>query len=161
MPGKVIGTTIPRGFAGNVSRMSDNVIEPLNYAASNSGNIEFGEVVAFDATNNGVRKVASTDVAANIIGIAVRNVGQPKADSNDGFYYVPGETVDVLVRGSIMVELEDATGLAPMGQVYLNASTGKLTAVATSHVALPNMKFGNGYADTDKVTEVTILTRAI
>lgn len=170
MPGKVIGNEIPRGFVGNVARMSDNVIAPFQYAATNEGNIAFGEAVVFDATNNGVRKYADGDNAESFIGLAVRNIGQPKVDSNDGFYYVPGEVVDVLTRGTLMVVLEDVSGLAARGTVYFNPSTGMLTAAsshtpaggsAVSHIALTNMKFGNGKADTDKVTEVTVLTRAI
>lgn len=165
MPGKVIGTNIPKGFAGNVSRMSDNVIQPYNYAASLTGNIAFGEPVAFDAVNNGVRKLASGDTADAVIGVAVRHIGAPKEDSNDGYYYAPGETVDVLVRGSIMVPVEDEEGvtIAPRGTVYVNPATGKVyAATGTGRIALTNAKFGNGAYDEDSgVTEVTFTERAI
>ena len=165
MAGKVIFTNLPKGYAGNVSRMSDNVITPFNYAASLTGNIYFGELVAFDATTNGVRKLASGDSAAAVIGAAVRHISAPKVDSNDGYYYAPGETVDVLVRGSIMVPVEEEEGvtLAPRGTVYVNPATGKVYgATGTGRVALTNAKFGNGaYDEENGVAEVTFFERVI
>lgn len=164
MPGKVIGTTLPLGFAGNVSRMSDNVIVPYKYdiAHASDGNIQFGEPVALDTTNGGIRKLTADDANGNvIIGLAVRRLGQPKADNANGWYYEPGETVDVLVRGSMSVELHATTGIALGGQVYAIPSTQKLTSVSTSNLAVPNCIFGTGVAGTDKIAEVTITKRSV
>ena len=166
MPGKVIGTSIPYGFAGNVSRMSDNVIAPYKYdiAHANDGNIAYGEPVALDTTNGGIRKLDSTADAtnANVIGFAVRRLGQPKTDYPNGWYYEPGETVDVLLRGSVSVELEDATGIAVRGSVYADPATGKLyAATATGYITVPNAVFSSGKADANKVAEVTIVERVI
>lgn len=162
MPGKVIGTALPFGFAGNVSRMSDNVIAPYKYdiAHANDGNINFGEPVVLDTVNGGVRKLAAGDAATAIIGLAVRRLGQPKTDSNNGWYYEPGETVDVLLRGSMSVELDAVTGLAVRGQVYATAA-GKLTSVSTDNLAVPNCVFASGAADANNVAEVTITARSI
>ena len=117
MSGKAYGKTLPYGFRGAVSRQPDTLIQ----SDTNVGNpaIQFGAPVVFDATNKGVRALKSTDeTASDIIGIAVRRIGQPYADSEDGWYYKKGDVVDVLVRGSIAVELKATTGIAPRGQVY-------------------------------------------
>lgn len=165
MPGHVIGKTLPFGYAGNVSRMSDCVIAPYKYdiAHEADGNIVFGEPVAIDTTNGGIRKLTADDASNSvIIGIAVRNIGQPKADNPNGWYYAPGETVDVLLRGSMSVVLENTTGIAPMGAVYVAPATGKLYAATdTGRLALPNAKFSTGVADGNKVAEITLYERVI
>lgn len=159
MAGKAIGKTLPFGFRGNVARTPDTIIQ----AFTNVGNsaIAYGAPVAFDATNKGVRAVKSTDTADNIIGIAVRHIGQPHADSPDGYYYDERETVDVLVRGTIVVELKATTGIAARGQVYVDPTDGKFTPVSTNNLAMPNTKFTTGEYDGDKIAEVTILSRSI
>lgn len=168
MPGKVIGNSLPIGFAGNPSRMSDCVIAPYMYAASNSGNIQFGEPVAFDAANGGVRKVASTDTSASIIGIAVRRMGQPKSDDANGWYYQPGEEVDVLLRGSIVVPVLNATSIAARGTVYICKGTGDnrpagsiVCASGDDTIQMANAKFSTGKIDTDLVAEITLTERVI
>ena len=164
MAGKVIGKTLPLGFAGNVSRMSDCVIAPYKYDISHDqdGHIVYGEPVAYDTTAGGVRKLTASDQATAIIGFAVRRLGQPRTDYADGWYYEAGDTVDVLLRGSMSVALEDATGIAPLGAVYVDPATGKLyAATATGRLAVPNAKFGTGAADTNKVAEITVVERVI
>lgn len=163
MPGKVIGTALPFGFAGNVSRMSDCVIAPYKYDATLTGNIAYGEPVAFDPTTGGVRKLASTDESnAVIIGFAVRRLGQPRTDYADGWYYAPGDTVDVLLRGSMSIALEATTGIAARGAVYVDPATQKLYAATdTGRLAIPNAKFAAGVADGNKVAEITLFERVI
>lgn len=164
MPGHVIGKSLPLGYPGNVSRMSDAVIAPYKYdiAHASDGNIEFGDAVCYDSTNGGVRKIASDEADGSaIIGIAVRRMGQPKADNANGWYYEPGETVDVLLRGSVVVALEATTGIAAMGAVYVNKTTGKLSSVSTGGVAIPNAKFGSAFNTTDKLAEITLVERVV
>lgn len=163
MPGHVIGKTIPFGYAGNVSRMSDCVIAPYRYDASLTGNIAYGEPVAFDTTTGGVRKLSSSDVTnAAIIGFAVRRIGQPKTDYADGWYYEPGETVDVLLRGSMSIALEDSTGIAARGAVYVDPATQKLYgATDTGYLAIPNATFAAGVADDNGIAEITLTERVI
>ena len=160
MSGKVIGKTLPFGYRGNVSRTPDIIIQPFNNVGET--NIAFGAPVIYDTTNKGVRAVLSTDdTASNLVGIAVRRIGQPHVDSSEGWYYQPGETVDVLVRGSIVVELKAKTGIAPRGQVYVDPTDGEFTSVSTSNLAMPNTKFSTGAVDSENITEVTILERTI
>lgn len=170
MAGKVIGKTLPFGFRGNVSRTPDTIVMP--FCAVGDDPIQFGEPVVYDATNKGVRKVASGDTSASIIGIAVRRMGQPYADSADGYYYAKGDTVDVLVRGSMTIELLSATGIAARGKVYVcngtgsNRPAGSIVAQAASGtgadtIEVPNTVFATGDYDASNIAEVTILTRSI
>lgn len=169
MSGKVIGDKLPRGFAGTPSRMSDCVIAAYNYPATASGNIQFGEPVVFDTTTKGIRKIASSDESGAIIGIAVRRMGQPKSDDANGWYYKPGESVDVLIRGSISVPLLNATSIAARGAVYVCNGTGSnrpagsiVCASNTDTVAISNAKFSTGDVDaTELIAEVTLFERVI
>lgn len=160
---QTIGKTMPLGFAGTISRMSDNVIVPYVYDKTNTGNIQYGEPVVFDATLGGVRKLAAGDTAASVIGFAVRNASQPKKDADDGWYYEPGETVDVLVRGSIMVPIAGGdSDIAARGSVYVDVATGLVYGNSTGHVALTNCKFANGkYDAANAVAEVTVFERVM
>ncbi len=157
MSGKAYGKTLPYGFRGNVARTPDTIIGPFNNV--DTGNIQFGAPVVYDATNKGVRNVKSTDQASAIIGIAVRSMGQPKVDSSTGWYYAPGQTVDVLLRGTICIETKAQTGIAARGQVYVDPTDGEFTSVSTSNLAFPNCVFATGEYDANKISEVTILTR--
>lgn len=166
MPGKVIGNNLPIGFAGNPSRMSDCVIAPYLYPATCEGNIRFGEPVVFDAASGGVRKVGASDAAANIIGIAVRRLGQPKSDDENGWYYQPGEVVDVLLRGSIVVPVLDATSIAARGAVYVCKGSGAnrpagsiVCATANDALEMANAKFTTGKIDADQVAEIILTER--
>ncbi|MBQ9211089.1 MAG: hypothetical protein IJ153_10950 [Clostridia bacterium] len=164
MPGKVIGDKLPIGYAGTPSRMSDCVIDPHRYDVANKadGNIQFGAPLLLDTTNGGIRKFKSTDTAATgFIGVAVRRMGQPKADAADGWYYAPGEVVDVLLRGAIVVEFEDVTGIVQGGAVYVNPATGKFSTVSTNNLLISNAKIATGRTDTDKLVEIVLITRAL
>lgn len=160
MSGKVIGKTLPLGYRGNVARTPDIIIGAFNNVGTD--NILYGSPVVYDATNKGVRAVKSTDsTASELVGIAVRHIGQPKADSPSGWYYAPGETVDVLLRGTICIETKAQTGIAARGQVYVDPTDGEFTSVSTSNLAMPNTIFATGAYDANKVSEVTILSRSI
>lgn len=159
MAGKAYGKSLPFGFRGAVSRQPDTLIQP--YTNVGDPNIQFGAPVVYDATNGGVRALASTDAATDIIGLAVRRVGQPYSDDSQGWYYKKGDTVDVLVRGSMTVELKATTDIAARGQVYVDPSDGELTSVSTSNLAVPNTRFATGKYDSNNIAEVTILARSM
>ena len=167
MAGKVIGKTLPVGFRGSVTRTPDTVISTFCNVGDDP--IQFGEPVVFDAAKKGVRKIKSTDTtAAGLIGIAVRRIGQPYSDDADGWYYKKGDTVDVLLRGSIAVEVAVTTGIAARGAVYVcngagsNENAGDIVCATAEagHVKLPDTVFTTGIFDNDKITEITILSRS-
>lgn len=168
MAGKVIGKTLPVGFRGNVTRTPDTIIAP--YCNVGDESIQFGEPVIFDVARNGVRKIASTDADATaLIGIAVRRIGQPYADDENGWYYKKGDIVDVLLRGSIAVEVAATTGIAARGAVYVctgaaeseNAGAIVCATAASGRLKLPNAVFATGIYDGEKIAEVTLLSRSL
>lgn len=165
MSGKVIGKTLPFGYRGNVARTPDCLIQA--YCNVGTDPILYGEPVVFDTTYGGVRKITTTDTDnTGIIGIAVRRMGQPHADSAQGWYYAAGEEVDVLVRGTICVELKDATSIAARGALYVangnnSTTSGDLyAATGSGHaITVPNAYFTVGVVDGNKIAEVSILER--
>lgn len=165
MPGKTIGKFLDFGYAGNPSRMSDIVIAPYLFpvdTATDKTKIVFGAPVVFDATLGGVRAIKTGDAADAVIGIAVRHMGQPHEDNPDGWYYQPGDTVDVLIRGSIMIELADKASVAARGAVYVDPATGKYYgATGSGRVALANAKFATGAVDAHNIAEITVVERVI
>lgn len=163
MPGKVIGESLNFGYAGTPSRMSDCVIVPYAFATTHTGDkIKFGEAVAYDPDNNGVRKVTASDTAASIVGIAVRRIGQPKSDDAEGWYYAPGEVVDVLVRGavSVVAKVTKTTSVKPHGAVYVaTAASGDIAIgdINTENgIKLNDTTFTHGNVDGENVTEIVI-----
>lgn len=163
MAGKVIGKKLPFGFRGNVTRTPDTIIAP--YANVGAANIQFGEPVVYDPDKLGVRKVAAGDTAEQVVGIAVRRIGQPYADNDQGWYYAEGDTVDVLLRGSIAVEVADSTGIAGRGKVYVRTgadNAGEIVCAAVDGaIEVPNAVFAAGECDASNIAEVTILARSI
>lgn len=163
MAGKVIGKKLPFGFRGNVTRTPDSIIAP--YANVGTANIQFGEPVVYDPDKLGVRKVADGDTAEQVAGIAVRRIGQPYADNDQGWYYAEGDTVDVLLRGSIAVEVADASGITSRGKVYVRTgaeNAGEIVCTATEGaIEVPNAVFATGECDASNIAEVTILARSI
>ena len=164
MAGKAIGKTLDFGFRGTVSRTPDTLIQA--YQNVGSADIQFGEPVVYDATNGGVRKITTTDTTNdNIIGIAVRRMGDPYADNDKGWYYKQGDCVDVLVRGSIVVELKATTSIAAHGAVYVANGNNDMTAgdiycaSATGRVQVPNAIFSTGKYDSNSCAEITITER--
>lgn len=167
MAGKAIGITLPYGYRGAVTRSPDTIIASYVHAGDEA--IQYGEPVVYDAASGGVRKLTTADTTGdNIIGIAVRRMGQPYADAPDGWYYRKGDSVDVLLRGSIAVELTDIAGIAARGKVYVangaNASHAAgqiLAASGEGALAIPGAIFSTGKVDADKIAEITILERTM
>ena len=164
MAGKAIGKTLDYGYRGTVSRTPDTIIQA--YQNVGSANIQFGEPVVYDATYGGVRKIGTSDTDnTGIIGIAVRRLGDPYADNDMGWYYKQGDTVDVLVRGSIVVETKSQTSIAARGSVYVANGNNSTTAgdiycaSGSGLVQVPNAIFTTGKYDANKCAEVTILER--
>ena len=127
MAGKVIGQRLNIGFPGTVSRAIDAVIQ--SYPVT-GGEIAFGAPVAYDAATGCVCPVTEETDAGDIIGIAAREVRQPHADDSMGWNCREGGVCSVLVRGSIIVALHDASGVTGRGAVYVANGTGDAPAGA-------------------------------
>ncbi len=164
MPGKVIGTSLNLGYPGSFSRMSDCVIS--NRTAKDK--IPFGAPVVLNDDNT-YSLFATGNTADDFVGVAVREVKQQTDFYEVSGIYNKGEPTDVLLRGSVTVEIKNGTPKA-QGIVYIrtalnssypNSEIGDFEAAADgiNTVELKNVKFTTGQIDGNGVAEITILTR--
>lgn len=166
MAGHVIGKSLLRGFPGTVSRAIDAVITALiNKEASAA--ILFGTPVVLASDGSGVKNWANTNSAADFAGIAVREIKTENTYGQGDAKYNPGDTVDVLTRGSIVVKCTlDATATTePVkgGKVYIRKATGAFVAASESSatVELSGVVWAQNGCGADGAAEITILDRKI
>ena len=163
--GKVCAAFTP-GWPGSISRSADDIVVALASRESEA-EIAFGAPVWLADAGSGVRNWVSGDTLEGFVGFAVRvpaktprvyPLGAADEAGSRGSWQ-PGEPVDVLVRGSIVVD----TGGSPVpgGQVYLNPATGKITASPGSNPAsleLTGCRF-RGESDSRGRAEIVIGVR--
>ena len=157
--GKVLNG-FDNGYPGAISRGVDDIVIPMGTMAFNG--IAFGLPVAYDSTKTGVTPFAATHTAEDFVGIAVRSASKtPSAYGSSQGQYNSQEMVDVLVRGSTVVQCVTGTP-APGGAVYILKANGRFSAEAatggTDNVLIPNMKF-RGTKDSYGYAEAVILER--
>lgn len=143
MSGKSIGLSMNFGYAGNVARTPDTIIEAKVADPTNTANILFGQAVQIQA-NNMVKEASATLTASNFLGVAVSEVKQfqsfsPTQNSTQQGFYAPGDTTDVLKRGTCTVICVHGTP-APLTGVYVRTAL---------NVAFPSEKVGDFRADAD------------
>lgn len=158
MPGKVIGKKMNLGYIGKVSRDGDVLI--INRAVSDSETdtaINFGAAV-FLNDDNTVRNYKTNDTVSNFVGIAVATVVQATQYNEQLSQYEKAKPADILVRGSIIVELGTGTPKAG-GAVYYNPTTGKFDASTSSAAIKIPASFATGYVDGKGGVEITLLQR--
>ena len=127
MAGKVYAAL--KGFAGTVSRSVDDIIESFVNKES-TANIAFGAPVVFDASTGGVKKVASGSTEA--LGVAVRSTKTENTYGGNDPAYKPGELVDVIKRGSVIINVGNSLTPAAGGIVYITKATGAWATSADS-----------------------------
>lgn len=165
MPGHVIGKTLLRGFAGTISRQVDAIVEALQNKDVTA--IEFGTPVALNSTGDGVINWTSSHTAGDFAGIAVREIKTENTYGQADAKFNAGDTVDVLVRGSITVVCtKDSTATydpVKGGKVYIRKATGKFVAHAESSdtVELANAVWAQNGVDAGGIAEITITKRNI
>lgn len=166
MPGKAIGISLLSGYAGTQSRTADAIIQ--NRVAKN--NIAFGHAVVLTNDNKWDNVVEGT-TAAQIAGIAVREVVQANTfDPQSNPDYMAETPCDVMVRGNCTVKCQrgtpksgDAVYVRVKANVaYQDAVVGGLeaTADAENTVQVTNIEWTTGVMDANRMTEITIKTRA-
>lgn len=127
MAGKVYAAL--KGFAGTVSRSIDDVIETFINAESSDA-ILFGAPVVFDATSGGVKNVAST--STGVLGVAVRSTKTENTYAGNDPKYNAGDLVDVIKRGSVIINVGSSLTPAAGGTVYITKATGAWATAADS-----------------------------
>jgi hypothetical protein len=155
--GKVIGV-FQNGYPGTVSRQKDDVIK--SFKNSGGAEIPFGVPVYLNQTSGGVEQLSNTTVTTNFVGFTVRIPDKtPNTHPTSQFAanpeatYLPGDPVDVLVRGSMTVAIDGNCRLGT--QVYVRRSDNKLVCVqgeSNTTVELPGVyisrvKDASGYAE--------------
>ena len=154
------------GYPGQVSHSADFVIVPM--ANMDNRDIPFGFPVFMNPDGTGVVGITASSDPAKFLGFAARVPAKtpPVYDDpnmtgeNNVAVYKKGDMMDVLVRGSIVV---DATGSNPKPgmPVYLNKEYGKAAAVSSeSTLTVPGIYFRT-VRDTGGRTEITISERHV
>lgn len=166
MPGAVIGKVLNLGYIGKISRDADAIV--INRIVSGESEaIDFGAAV-FLNDDNTVRNItvtgepgseASTDTVEKFVGIAVAEVVQATEYTQQASAYLKNKACDILVRGTIIVEMGEGTPVAG-GKVYFNFATGKFDAddPSTKGFVIP-ARFTTGYVDGKGGVEITLLER--
>lgn len=166
MPGKAIGISMLSGYAGTQSRTADAIIQ--NRIAKS--NISFGHAVVLTNDNKWGNVVEGT-TPEQIAGIAVREVVQANTfDPQSNPDYMAETPCDVMVRGNCTVKCQRGTpksGDAVYVRVkantaYQDAVVGGLEATAddANTVQVTNIEWTTGVMDANRMTEITIKTRA-
>lgn len=174
MPGSAIGIELNLGYPGTVSRSIDTIITPRAVKSVVENEVEtepsilFGEPVIINSDNT-YSRFGANGTAATFAGIAVREVKQATDYFAACGSYLPGEVMDVVERGSVVVKCNAGTPTAS-GKVYVRVATnatipngviGQFEAAAdgTNTVEITNARWKTGKIDANKVAELTILTR--
>lgn len=166
MPGKAIGISLLSGYAGSQSRTADAIIQ--NRVAKN--NIAFGHAVVL-TNDNRWDNVVDVTTAAQIAGVAVREVIQANTfnpQSNPD--YMAETPCDVMVRGNCTVKCQRGTPKSgdavyvrvKKNNTYVDAVVGGFEAIADAEntVQVTNIEWTTGVMDANRMTEITIKTRA-
>lgn len=163
MAGKVIGKVMNYGWAGKITRDADMIIDSRIVSdASGSTAIAFGSPVFLNADNT-VRNFLATDSDATMLaGVAVSGVRQSINYATQLADYQPATQCDILTRGQVMVAIPSAAAasVAAGAKVYLDASAGTFTPVATSNIDT-GYKFTTGLVDPNYMVEITIPTKNV
>jgi len=194
MPGTTIGTQMNIGYPGTFSRNGDCIIEQKPVTSADASGPNFGNAVVLvqSATGGTWTDAAVAEAASHtpvmtqganycFAGVAVREVKtmttynvQPTASAVLGGYS-PGQLCDVLVRGSVVVEIQNpqTTTIVAGGSVWLRLTSNLGTVIGAFEPAndaghmlqLTNCYFTTGVTSTDAngnlVAEITIITRNV
>ena len=125
--GKVL-KKFTNGFVGAASRSIDNVI--ISMKNGSGAAIPFGAPVFLIAGDNSCRGFAAdSSTAANFLGFAVRAADKtPDTYGSDLASYAANEPVDVLVRGSVVLQFGGSVN--PGSSVYIRKADGVLVTDA-------------------------------
>lgn len=186
MPGTVIGTSMNLGFPGNYSRNGDCIIEPKQVTPADATGPNFGDpVVLIQNSTGGTYSGIAQAIAASVTpvmtqgtngcfaGVAVREVLTMTAyiPSPTLGSYLPGQAADVLVRGSVSVQIQNPSSAAVKagGSVWVRLSAGTGTVIGAWEPAndaghmlqITNAFFTTGLVDANSTSEITLLNRNI
>lgn len=193
LPGTAIGITMNVGYPGTYSRNGDCIITPRQVRGADAVGIHFGDAVIINQDSAGGTYSSAQDAmtashtpvmtqGANyaFAGVGVREVltmtsafsPQPTVG-----IYLPGQTADVIERGTVVVQYSNPTGSGTVpvanGPVYLRLHVD--SGAASSYVGafeayndaaggsvmllLTNCFWTTGVVDANGAAEITITNR--
>ena len=146
------------GYAGGISRSVDDVVE--SFANADTKELAFGQPVFLNAEGTGVVGISDSSDPTRFVGITVRSGAKTPnvyEDASGGIAnsvatYKKGEVMDVLTRGSIVVECTSGT-VKPGMPVYFNKMVGAASATSSDlTITVPGVNFrstrdGSGRAE--------------
>ena len=158
--GKVL-KKFTNGFTGAVSRSNDTIIISVKNAAGAA--IPFGSPVFLKPGESACRLFdANTSTEANFLGFAARAaVKAPDVYGSNEASYSVGDPVDVLVRGSVILQFTAA--VVPGAVVYIRKADGARVTEAGAEgttLALPNVTIRTA-SDGEHCAEVVLSKRNI
>jgi len=160
MGGKVLSNFM-NCFPGSISRSADDIVVSLKNQGTAA--IEPGEPVFLSADGKGVTKTQTDSAFSRFVGIAVRiPSATPNVYGEDVRKYEANDPVDVIVRGSVVVKLENEMADAG-GAVHLTLADGTFTteAVTDETIQLANCSWRRSAELGDGCAEVVIRERNI
>lgn len=164
MSGTAIGTTMNRGYAGQISRNDYSRVmnKPVKTAV-----IPFGAAVKLN-TDNTYSPITTGDAVTDFAGVGARTVKQPASFSaqNALAQYEVGSNADVITTGEVIVYLADGVPTAG-GGVYMCTTAGGAITVGQfvaggsptgggAGTLLPNVRFTTDKVDANGMTEIYI-----
>lgn len=165
MPGKVIQEKLNYGYPGSISRSNDAIV--INRRVKDKP-IPFGAPTIMNSDNS-FSALGESHTADDFVGVAVREVKQTADYYNPTGVYYENEPADVITKGSVMVVINSGDPSA-RGKVYVRVAENEsapggviggfeATADGDNTIELKNVIFTTGEMDSNKVAEITILTR--
>ena len=161
--GKVL-SSFTNGFPGAISRAVDDIVTSIVNKES-SASIAFGAPVMMKSDGKGVQNFTVTiapaaDTLAAVLGVAVRNGDKtPVTYGSNLAAYAPGELVDVLTRGSVVVPVASGTP-KPGGKVYWTSAGFTATYTQYAVAEITNMRW-KSEKDANNCAEAVIIERQI
>ena len=155
--GKVL-STFTNGWPGSISRSVDDIV--ITRANGGTTDILPGKPVFLDTSTGKVKAFANGMTFSTFVGFAVRTPSKtPDSYGESVAAYKPNEPVDILVRGTIVVETNGT--ISPGGNVHARTTDGTLVPTPIAEggsFQLTNCHF-RGPADSSNRTELVITER--
>jgi hypothetical protein len=170
MPGASIGTSLPFGYGGTISRQTPAPSIEAKPVADDSDNILFGQPVVLNSDNTFDAPTSTTLTAANFAGVAVAVAQQNNTyppDNASGFF-APESMADVMQSGVIIVQVQRGTPTAG-GAVYVRTQLStespalviggfEAQADGSQTVQLTNCSWNTGIVDANGMAELKVKT---
>lgn len=125
---------IPVGYPG--MQADGELSNIISLILEGSTDCPFGTPVYRGTADRGV----TLSVSANLRGIALATSGRPVTSDRPADNYAPGDTIPVIERGKVWVNV-NSSGATDGAQVYAVTATGAITSSSSSATALTGWVF--------------------